>query len=168
MGNISITQNGKPLDKSKYTIDLKNKTFCTKENDLVIELREINWIFYTGSYCTFITGARCTFKTYSNCTFTTGISCTFTTGIDCTFKTAEYCIFMTGSKCTFVTGDYCTFNTFDLCTFKTGKLCTFSLYNINNCKFKSYDGMSTILDREDKQHYILTKALINMLKVING
>ena len=34
--NYSITQNGKPLDKSKYTIDEKTKTFSSNENNLVL------------------------------------------------------------------------------------------------------------------------------------
>ena len=127
MDDISITQYGKPLSADKYTIDLKNKTFSSFENYLVLDCPS-GW----------------TFKTGNNCTFDTGRKCSFTTG--------EYCIFKTGTRC----------------TFDTGSFCTFSLYDINTCKFKSHDGISTILDRSDSKSYKLTKELIRLLKVTNG
>ena len=98
----SITQNGKPLDKSKYTIDTKNKTFSTEEKDLVLDFsNKKGWSFITGSYCTFKTDYYCTFKTGYGCTFKTGYCCTFKTDSDCTFKTGGDCAFNTGSHCTF-------------------------------------------------------------------
>ena len=79
-----------------------------------------------------------------------------------------WCIFHTGNNCTFDTGDYCTFDIGDYCTFDIGDYCTISLWNINTCKFKSYDDISIILDRMDKKHYLLTKELIDILKIKNG
>ena len=100
MINFSITQFGKPLDKSRYTWDEATKTLSALEADLVLDFAWIMWI-------TFKTGSHCTFDTGSYCTFTTGSYCTFTTGSDCTFKT--------GSHCTFETGSYCTFDTWEQC-----------------------------------------------------
>ena len=161
MDNFSITQYGKPLNKSKYSIDLDTKAFSTKEDNLVLDFDDLaDWTFKTGSDCTFTTGAYCTFNTGSNCTFNTGSDCTFTTG--------AYCTFTTGSHCTFKTGEDCTFTTAYSCTFTTGSHCTFMLYDINTCKFKTYDDISIILDRNDSKHYVLTKELMYMLKVKNG
>jgi len=148
----SITQNGKPLDKSKYTIDTKNKTFSTKEDNLVLDFsNEYEWsfntcsgctfntcsdcTFKTGDYCTFRTGSGCTFKTGRSCTFNTYYNCTFKTGSDCTFKTEDNCTFKTGSDCTFKTEDNCTFNTGRNCTFNTGYGCTFNTGY--GCTFKT-------------------------------
>ena len=94
MDNFSITQYGKPLDKSKYTIDLDTKTFNSEENDLVLDFNGLDgWIFMAGNYsgngCTFTTGRRCTFRAGNNCTFKTGSGCTFITGNDCIFKTGN-------------------------------------------------------------------------------
>ena len=153
MDNFSITIYGSPLHESLYTIDLENKTISTDSGFLVLDFRgSIGWTFETGR----------------NCTFHTSYGCTFTTGAYCTFITSLHCIFNTGINCTFNTGGDCTFKTGRRCTFKTGKLCTFSLYDINSCKFKSYDDISTILDINDNKHYILTKELIRLLKVTNG
>jgi hypothetical protein len=72
---MKISQFGKTLNKSKYTIDKKAKTFSTTENNLVIDASECEgWTFKTGSYCTFKTGSYCTFKTGSYCTFKTGFA----------------------------------------------------------------------------------------------
>ncbi len=145
MDNFSITKNGEPLDESLYSIDLDNKTFSSKEDDLVLDFTGLaGWTFHTGWNCTFITGSNCTVKA-GNC-------CTFNTGDDCKFKT----------------GSFCTFHTSDRCTFDTGNYCTFMLWDINTCKFKYYDGISTILDLGDNKHYLLTKELVNMLKIANG
>ncbi len=153
MDKFSITQYGKPLDEDKYTIDLKYKMFGSSEHGLLLDFSDlVGWTFKTtGNSCTFITGGFCIFNTTSICTFTTGSSCIFNTDYDCTFTT----------------GWNCTFNTGNGCVFTTGKLCTFSLWDINTCKFKTYDDISIILDRYDKQHYLLTKELINILKIKN-
>lgn len=98
--NFSVTQNGKPLKKSKYNWDENTRTFSTKENNLVLDFRDI-------SGCTFDTGGGCTFDTGSACTFNTGSACTFDTGWDCTFKTGSGCTFDTGWGCTFDTGKNC-------------------------------------------------------------
>ena len=148
MDNFSITQNGKPLDKSLYTIDLDNKVFFSKENELVLDFNSCNdygWTFKTGYGCTFKTGSNCTFTTKGDCTFQTFDNCTFKTGVTCTFRT------------------------YDNCTFTTGGLCTFSVYNINTCKFKSYDRISSIiLDRSVNKHYLLTKEFIDLQKIKNN
>ena len=68
---------------------------------------------------------------------------------------------------TFKTGGNCTFKTGGNCTFTTGKLCTLLLWDINTCKFKT-PSHSIILDRNNRKHYILTKDLIQLLKVTNG
>ena len=39
--SISITRNGKPLDKELYVLDEKNKTFSSKENNLVIDCNSL-------------------------------------------------------------------------------------------------------------------------------
>ena len=160
---FSIRQYDKTLALSKYSIDLDTKVFSSKENDLVLDFTH-GWTFKTGSTCNFNTGKDCTFKTGSGCTFKTGYDCTFDTGSICTFKTGDYC--------TFDTGSYCTFNTGYECKFNTGSVCTFMLFDINTCKFKKYDGIydgiSIILDIKDNNHYVLTKGLIDMLKVMNG
>ena len=116
MNYYSITQNGKPLDKSKYTIDEKSKTFSSNEDDLVLDFHGLGgWTFKTGSNCTFKTGWDCTFKTGDHCTFNTGSNCTFNTGSYCTFNTGSNCTFKTGSNCTFKTGYYCTFEVSEKC-----------------------------------------------------
>lgn len=54
----SITKNGKPLDKSLYTIDEETKTFSSNENGLVLDFsEEWGWTFRTGSGCIFRTGS---------------------------------------------------------------------------------------------------------------
>ena len=73
---FTVSQNGKELDKSKYSWDEKSKTFGTDENDLVLDFSEHNGV-------AFKTGANCTFKTGSNCTFNTGWNCTFNVGEKC-------------------------------------------------------------------------------------
>ena len=173
--NYSITQNGKPLDKSKYTIDEKSKTFSSNEDDLVLDFHGLEgWTFKTGSnctfdtggyctfntsgYCTFKTGSCCTFDTGGNCTFDTGSNCTFNTSSDCTFKTGRDCTFQTGSNCTFKTGGYCTFKTGSNCTFKTGRDCTFNIYD--NFKSIQTRGNSTILITNKKIHDYLEDEVI--------
>ena len=137
MDNYSVTYYGKPLEKFLYSIDLDNKTFGSKINNLVLDFTGFDdWTFKTGNGCTFRTGYRCTFMTTFNCTF----------------KTSKYCTFMTSSRC----------------TFDTGESCTFLLYDINTCKFKTYDDISTILDRNDNQRYVLTKEFINIQKIKNN
>ncbi len=81
---FSVTQNDKPLAKSKYKWDEKTRTFSTDENYLVIDFGcEVEITFNTGFHCTFKTGSECTFNTGSDCTFKTGPSCTFKTGDSC-------------------------------------------------------------------------------------
>ena len=64
----SITQFGKQLSKSKYTIDEKTKTFSTNEDNLVLDFSgEYGWTFDTSYDCTFKTGSNCTFDTGSYC-----------------------------------------------------------------------------------------------------
>ena len=108
MINFSVTQYGKPLDKSKYNWDKKTKTFSTIEDNLILDFSEVEGVtFKTGLCCAFKTGSECTFKTGSYCTFKTGSECAFKTGLYCTFKTGSDCIFKTGSNCTFDTGSNC-------------------------------------------------------------
>lgn len=145
MDNFSITKYGKPLLKSKYTIDLVKKVFYSTVDDLVLNFTNCHdWTITTGSFCTFLTGSECIFKTGGYCTFHTSYSCTFYTDTNCTFTTSGNC------------------------TFKTGQLCIFLLFDINSCTFKSYDGISTILDRGDKKHYLLTKEFVQLQKVKYG
>lgn len=142
MDNFSITKYGKPLLKSKYTIDLVKKVFYSTVDDLVLDFTNCHdWTFTTGSFCTFVTGNQCGFNTGGHCTFNTYHNCTFDTDSNCTFQTSGNC------------------------TFKTGNDCTFLLFDINTCKFKSYDGISTILDRRDKKHYLLTKEFVQLQKI---
>lgn len=160
MDKFSITQHGTQLDKSLYYINVKDKIFASKSCDLVLDFTYLNdWTFTTGDWCIFKTGMYCTFKT--------GYCCIFNTGSHCTFNTYDNCTFKTGNSCTFKTFEGCTFKTGTNCTFKTGCSCTFSLYEINTCKFKLYDGNSTILDRADKKHYLLTKEFVQLRKIQN-
>ena len=175
MYKCSIIKCGKPLDKSKYTIDFETKFFFCEEDNLVLDFPD-GWTLTTGSRCTFLTGADCTFKTGEDCVFKTCYNCKFKTGGHCTFNTADNCTFMTGYGCTFNTGAscifntgyYCTFKTDRDCTFDTGEDCTFLVYNINTYIFKQYDGFSIVLDRKDSQRYVLNKDLKKMLKLIKG
>jgi len=176
MDNFSITQNGKALDKSKYMIDFDNKTFSSKEYDLVLDFTDLSgWTFKTGGFCNFITlgdcifdtGWRCTFKTGARCIFTAAACCTFDTGYGCIFNTGGDCTFDTGHDCTFTTLGGCTFKTWSGCTFETGDECTFLLYNINTCKFKS-GSSGVILDRENNKHYLLNEEFVRLRKVTNG
>ena len=90
---MKITQLGKALDKKKYIIDKKSKSFSTTEDNLVLDFSdEYGWVFKTGSDCTFKTGSYCTFDTGSDCTFDTGSDCTFDTGYGCTFNTGSNCV----------------------------------------------------------------------------
>ena len=177
MDDFSITQNGKPLYKSQYIIDLKNKVFLSTQYSLVLDFGQLSdWKFKVSSGCTFKTGNDCTFDTGGGCTFKTGCGCTFTTkgdcmfrtGAECTFITSFGCIFKTGMQCTFTTTNNCTFNTANHCTFKTDYGCTFVLWDINTCKFEKYDGYSIILDRKDTEAYKLTKEFIALQKIKNN
>jgi len=169
MIDYSITKNGKALDESKYTIDLDTQTFFSVEDRLVLDFNGCGgWTFRTGFGCTFTTGWGCTFKTGCECTFNTGGNSTFNTGFGCTFNTDGNCTFNTDWNCTFNTRGDCTFHTGVNCTFNTGKCCTFMVKNIHSQKFESYDGISTILDREYYKRYVLDKELIQLLKVTNG
>jgi len=92
--NFSIAQHGIPLDKSLYTIDLKNKVFTSESNYIVLDFTNCTgWTFTTGGNCTFYTGYGCTFDTGSYCMFKTGDNCTFTTSNNCTFYTGDRCIY---------------------------------------------------------------------------
>ncbi len=161
MDEFSITQYGKPLKKSLYTIDKKTKVFSSRVSDLVLD-------FATLPGWTFATGAQCTFKTGDHCTFKAGDGCIFKTEGWCTFYTEAFCIFDTEDNCTFKTEDSCTFHVGLTCTFDTSEWCTFSLCKVDTCKFKSYDDNSIILDRKDKKHYLLTKEFVQLQKVKNG
>ena len=56
----SITKNGRPLDKSLYTIDEDKKIFVTEESGLVLDFNsEYGWTFKTTSNCTFDTDSDC-------------------------------------------------------------------------------------------------------------
>jgi len=161
MDRFSITKNGNPLDESLYTIDIENREFSSREDDLVLDFN--GWIEFT-----FKTGDGCTFSTGGGCTFKTGYSCNFYTGSGCTFITENNCTFNTGESCTFNTSSYCTFNTESSCTFDTSGLCTFLICNVDTCKFRKYDGLSIILDRADSKAYKLTKEFVQLQKVKNG
>ena len=159
--NFSITQKGKALAKSKYTIDVKGKTFSSRESNLVLDFNGLHdWTFKTGDFCTFKTGNNCTLKTDNHCTFDTGENCTFMTGNYCTFSTYSHCNFNTGSCCIFTTSDKC--------IFITSNNCTFLLWDINSCKFKSFGENNIISDRRYNKRYLLNKDLIDTLKVMKG
>ncbi len=164
------TKSGKPLSRDKYTLDLDNRVFGTKEHNLVLDFTDNNsWSFKTGSDCVFKTYAyNCTFITGARCRFKTSAGCTFRTGYYCTFNTGSGCVFRTSAVCEFKTGDNCTFQTAHDCTFKTGSNCTFNIWDIYSCEFKSYDDNSIILDRKDKKRYIINKEFITLQKVRNG
>lgn len=102
--NYSITQYGKELDKSLYTIDEINEVFSSKENDLVLNFPgQYDWNFKTGSNCVFTTGAYCTFETGSSCKFKTDSNCLFNTGSDCKFKTGYNCTILLRDKKKYIT-----------------------------------------------------------------
>jgi hypothetical protein len=147
--SYSITKNGKELDPNLYTIDIKNKTFSSKENGLVLDFsNEDGWIFKTLNNCTFKTLDNCTFKTLSSCTFNTTYNCTFNTGSYCTFNTGYSCTFKTGYHCTFYTLDNCTFKTLYSCTFKTESDCTYNCYK--DLEIKLVKDSCILLKKDDK------------------
>ena len=154
MDNFSITQFGKPLDESLYTIDIENKLFSTAEDSLILNFEDLHhWVFISSGDCIFKTGNGCVFKINGgHCTFKTGWECTFDTDWHCTFDTGENCIFHTSNSCTF-----------DTCS-----SCIFSIDDIESCKFKSYDGVSIVLDRDDNKRYVLTKEFAQLRKIANG
>ena len=169
MIDYSVTTFGKALPKHRYHIDLNNKVFETTEPNLTLDFGcKDGWTFITGYCCTFITAGNCDFKTGYRKQYNDEHDSapelidrsTFNTGKDCTFKT--------GSGCTFKTLSGCKFDTNSGCTFNTGNECTFMLWQINTCKFKSRDSISIILDLNDNKHYVLTKELIDILKITNG
>lgn len=139
MIDYSITQDGKPLPKYKYHIDLNNRVLETCERDLVLDFSgKDGWTFITGISCTFLTGDNCDFKTtqeYCEEDFDhLQDSSTFQTGYNCTFKTGSYCTFMTGGMCKFETDRGCTFITRGDCYFNTCNDCTFIVTGINSDK----------------------------------
>ena len=108
MLKISVTKNGKELDKDLYSWNEETRIFSSNENGLVLDFSDINnCTFKTKSYCTFKAGSGCMFNTGSNCTFTTGSYCTFDTVFGCTFDTGSDCTFKTGADCTFDTEYNC-------------------------------------------------------------
>ena len=124
---FSITQFGEALDESKYSINIKKKTFSSEEDCLVLDFSyHIGWTFKTGHNCTFFTNEDCTFKTGHGCTFKVSENCIFDTGYHCTFTTGDFCTFDSSYDGTFNTGNRCTFDTGSNCTFKTGYHCTFT------------------------------------------
>ena len=151
MNNYSISQYGKPLDKSKYTIDEDTKTFSSDENDLVLDFHNLdNCTFKTGSCCTFKAGSCCTFKAGSYCTFKTGYSCTFKTGHNCTFKTWSNCTFKTGNDCTFKTGNDCVVVRRDIYE-------VIELTENKKIKLNGY-GIKGFTDMEDKEELTLKQV----------
>ena len=73
--NFSITKKGKALAKSKYTIDVKGKTFSSRESNLVLDFNGLHdWTFKTGDFCTFKTGKDCTFLIWNISTQTFKLS----------------------------------------------------------------------------------------------
>jgi hypothetical protein len=100
MIKFSVSQNGCPLDSSKYSWSEETRTFSTKENHVVIDFGdESEIIFNTGYGCTFKTRSMCIFNTGEGCTFSTGSNCTFNTGPNCIFRTGFNGIFKTGINC---------------------------------------------------------------------
>jgi hypothetical protein len=88
-----VSQNGEPLDLSKFEWDEKTNTFSSNEDNLVLDFNYVDdCTFKTGFNCTFKTGSNCTFDTESDCTFDTGFNCTFDTGFNCTFDTRDNCV----------------------------------------------------------------------------
>lgn len=104
--NYSVTQNGKPLSKDKYTFDEKTKTFSSEEDDLVLDFSDIKWAtFKTWSYWNFITWSYWNFKTWSGCIFNTWSNCNFNTWSGCNFDTLYSCTFNTSSECVVIRRD---------------------------------------------------------------
>lgn len=169
MDSFSITYLGIPVDESLYYIDIANKVFVSEEHGLVLDFTDRHdWLFYTGRRCTFKTGDDCTFKTGNFCTFKTGSDCVFQTYNNSTFDTGSFCTFDAGDNCKFKTANWCMFHVNECCTFDTGTTCSFLLRDISTHKFKKHDGVSTILDRKDEKHYLLTKEFVQLQKVKHG
>ena len=55
-----VSQNGEPLDLSKFEWDEKTNTFSSNEDNLVLDFNYVD-------DCTFKTGFNCTFDTRDNC-----------------------------------------------------------------------------------------------------
>ena len=145
MANFNITQFGKPLDKSNYTIDLQKNVFYSKAIHLVLDFTDLeDWSFRTGNSCTF----QCVDECY------------FNTGITCTFK-AYY-------NCTFTTGSYCTFYVAENCTFNITHGCTFNVIDVLTHTFVCSDGHSIILDSKGNRRYVLTGEFLRLMKIARG
>ena len=183
---ISVTRWGKPLAKSYYRIDFEKRVFTSKYGSLVFDFPLCHdWTF------NIMNPVKRPTDTWDNqgnrCIFNTGFGCTFNVGWGCTFNTGDNCTFNTMGNSKFDVGANCTFNRIKSPRTKNEPTIPkdssmFSLWNINSCKFKSYDegyddvgsydggcdGLSIILDRADNKHYVLTEEFIQLQKVKNG
>ena len=92
---MSISQAGKIIDPSKYSMDFDNKIFSSEESHLVFDFHSTDgWTFNTGDNCTFEADGSCTFKAGDYGIFKAGRNCTFKTGRGCTFDTESECAFL--------------------------------------------------------------------------
>lgn len=74
--NYSLTQHGKLLEESKYTLDKESKVFSSNEDGLVLDFKEYSgWTFKVKNDCFLKTGSHCTLYLRYNCTFDTGPNC---------------------------------------------------------------------------------------------
>jgi len=111
-----ITKNGVALDPELYTIDKVNKTFTSKENNLVLDFTgKSNWIFRIGDHCTI--------DTYSDCTITVGDHCNIDAESNCNITTGNRCNIDTCSDCNIATGDQAVVVTCGDSTITSGKNC---------------------------------------------
>ena len=100
-----VLQNGEPLALSRFSWDEETRTFPSKENNLVIDFKGINYCSVkTGSNSTVKTGLHSTVITGWGSTVTTGWESTVITGLDSTVTTGSYSIVKTGSDSTVRTG----------------------------------------------------------------
>ncbi len=185
MASYVINKDGKPLSKTKYSVDKRNRVFITKEQNIELDFSEFdNWTFIVkdkatitaGNNSIFNGGDKCIFRTKHYCTFHAGSYCKFRTGSDCTFRASNDCEFNTGSACTFRTDNYGTFNTGGSCTFrvgwhndfKTGAGCTFLIHQIKFQKFDTkYASGSIIYDGNPSNKYVLNDDLIRLIKLMD-
>ena len=174
---FSVTKNGKPLEKEKYTWDEKTRTFSTAENYLVLDFRDYdNCTFNTGDGCTFDTGDCCTFDTGWHCTFDTGYGCTFDTGYDCTFKTGYGCTFNTDDSCTFDTGKKCVIvrrDIFEVIQPKENEIIKLCPYQIPGYISKRENEDVFYMDMPDgtRQEHIIADSILSKViskKTVNG
>lgn len=84
LGLFSITQDGKPLARDKFSVDLKGRVVSTKEDRVTIDAGEIK-------YFTWISGNHSTQTAGDNSTIIAGHDSIIKAGSDCAIRRTDIC-----------------------------------------------------------------------------